>query len=106
EEAPMPHTYHRYKPGSVPVPGYHLLDMLGEGGFGEVWKARGPGGAEAALKIIDLSGKQGLQEFGSLRLVKNTHHPNLIELQAFWLKDQHGNVLDDRDEYWAKTPSK
>ena len=88
----MSHTFHRYKIGDEPVAGYRLTDHLGAGGFGEVWKANAPGGTEVALKIIDLTGQQGVQEFASLRVVKKVRHPNLISLQAFWMKDEEGKL--------------
>ena len=94
----MSHTYHRYKIGDEPIAGYHLTDHLGAGGFGEVWKANAPGGTEVALKIIDLTGQQGLQEFTSLRVVKKVRHPNLISLQAFWMKDEDGKIIDEAGE--------
>ena len=48
-----------YRPGDFPVPGYRLVESLGRGNFGEVWKASAPGGMEVALKIINLSGAKG-----------------------------------------------
>lgn len=94
----MSHTYHRYRIGDEPVAGYRLTDHLGAGGFGEVWKANAPGGTEVALKIIDLTGQQGVQEFASLRVVKKVRHPNLISLQAFWMKDESGQIIDEAGE--------
>src|SRR5215469_14250580 len=94
----MSHTFHRYKVGDEPVAGYRLMEHLGAGGFGEVWKANAPGGTEVALKIIDLTGQQGVQEFASLRVVKKVRHPNLISLQAFWMKDEEGQILDEAGE--------
>ncbi len=84
-----------YKVGDEPVPGYRLAKFLGRGGFGEVWRAVGPGGTEVALKSIALDRKQGMKEFRSLRLVKRIHHPNLVPILAFWLIDTDGNPLDD-----------
>ncbi|HZZ29975.1 MAG TPA: serine/threonine-protein kinase [Pirellulales bacterium] len=94
----MSHTFHRYKIGDEPVAGYRLMSHLGAGGFGEVWKATAPGGTEVALKIIDLTGQQGVQEFTSLRVVKKVRHPNLISLQAFWMKDEEGQIIDEQGE--------
>jgi serine/threonine protein kinase len=86
---------HSYSKGDQPVPGFRLMKFLGRGGFGEVWKAIAPGGTEAAIKIISLSGKEGFKEFRAIQRVKLIRHPNLVPIQAFWLKDEHGNVLDD-----------
>jgi serine/threonine protein kinase len=84
-----------YTRGDEPVPGYRLVKLLGRGGFGEVWRVTAPGGAEAALKIISLTSSQGFKEFRAIRLVKQIHHPNLVPIYAFWLKDEDGNFLDD-----------
>jgi tetratricopeptide (TPR) repeat protein len=90
----MAHTYNQ---GDEPVPGsgYHLSSFLGRGGFGEVWKATAPGGAEAALKIIHLGGQEGRKEFRALQLVKRIRHPNLMPIIGFWLKGEDGTILDD-----------
>ena len=29
-----------YRAGDEPIPGYHLIQPLGKGGFGEVWKVK------------------------------------------------------------------
>jgi len=86
-----------YQIGDEPVPGsgYRLVDFLGRGGFGEVWKASAPGGAEAALKIIRLGGTEGRKEFRALQLVKRVRHVNLVPIVGFWLKSEDGSVLDD-----------
>ncbi|HEY5312019.1 MAG TPA: serine/threonine-protein kinase, partial [Pirellulales bacterium] len=86
---------HGYEAGDEPVPGYRLDKFLGEGAFGQVWRAVAPGGTETALKIISLSGRQGLKEFRALRLVKGLRHPNLVPIFAYWLKDETGHVLDE-----------
>jgi tetratricopeptide (TPR) repeat protein len=86
-----------YQQGDEPVAGsgYRLVTFLGRGGFGEVWKASAPGGAEAALKIIKLGGSEGRKEFRALQLVKRIRHPNLVPIIAFWLKSADGSILDD-----------
>ncbi|HEV3004863.1 MAG TPA: bifunctional serine/threonine-protein kinase/formylglycine-generating enzyme family protein, partial [Pirellulales bacterium] len=86
-----------YSIGDEPVPGYRLVQFLGEGGFGEVWQVTAPGGTPAALKIVDLGTRQGQKEFRALAAVKQLQHPNLVPISAFWLKDSNGRVLEQAD---------
>lgn len=84
-----------YRTGDVPVPLYRLIKKLGQGGFGSVWKAEGPGGTECALKFLSMGNNQGLREYKSIKLLKNVRHPHLAPLSAFWLKDGNGNILGE-----------
>ncbi|MBN2024200.1 MAG: protein kinase [Pirellulales bacterium] len=84
----------RYAVGDTPVPGYCLLEFLGQGNFGEVWKATAPGQTEVALKLIDLTGQAGLREFAALEKMRRIRHTNLIPLHAYWILDEDGHVLD------------
>jgi serine/threonine protein kinase len=84
-----------YNKGDEPIPNFRLLQFLGRGGFGEVWKAVGPGGTQLALKIISLSDHHGLKEFRAIRLVKNVKHANLVPIFGIWAKDEDGRVLED-----------
>src|SRR3954463_7915679 len=84
-----------YRPGDDVAPEHKLERFLGRGGFGEVWKAIGPGGVELAVKIINLSGDQGFKEFRAVRLLRRLRHPNLVPLFGFWLKDDRGCIIGD-----------
>ena len=87
----------QYKIGDEPIPGYRLLEFLGRGGFGEVWKADAPGGVPVALKIIPLGNQQGEKELRALEKIKSLRHNNLNQIQAFWLKDEEGNLVNRAD---------
>src|SRR5262245_45912127 len=87
-----------YRPDDEVVPGHFLVRFLGRGGFGEVWKATGPGRVELAIKVINLSSDQGFKEFRAVRLLRTLRHPNLVPLFGFWLKDDRGYLISDNTD--------
>jgi serine/threonine protein kinase len=70
--------------GAEPVPGYQLIKRLGQGGYGEVWQATGPGGLPLALKFIRLGEPAGEIELRALELMKTIRHPNLLSQYGAW----------------------
>jgi serine/threonine protein kinase len=78
-----------------PIPGYRLIERLGGGGFGEVWKAEAPGGLHKAIKFVygDLEavdqedGARAEQELKALSRVKTVHHPYILSLERFDIID-------------------
>src|SRR5512147_1058407 len=76
-------------PGSEPVAGYRLINRLGRGGFGEVWKAEGPGGFKVALKFVALAEQAGPVELRALEFIRNICHPHLLTTFVAWQVEQH-----------------
>lgn len=91
-----PSPTHPYEANDEILPGYRLLVLLGRGGFGEVWKARGPGGTEVAIKVLaNLDSTTGLKEYRSLQRIKLIRHAHIVLLQGVWLKDRQARILSE-----------
>ena len=70
--------------GMEVVEGYHLIERVGEGCTGEVWRASGPGGFEVALKLVE-AGRHGTDhELQSLSLMLAVRHANLSTIFGIW----------------------
>ncbi|MGE3776185.1 MAG: serine/threonine protein kinase, partial [Pirellulaceae bacterium] len=68
--------------------GFRLIRLLGRGTYGEVWLAEAPGGVQVALKLSRALGYQVTRgELRSLEAIKRLRHPFLIQLQAYWQRD-------------------
>jgi WD40 repeat protein len=73
--------------GSEPIPGYRLVEPLGTGGFGYVWKATAPGDIPIAMKFVPLRGGTASRELRALEIIKNIRHANLVCSFGAWHQD-------------------
>jgi eukaryotic-like serine/threonine-protein kinase len=76
-----------------PIPGYLTKELLGTGGYGEVWKAHAPGGLFKAIKFICAGGnaKRASRELTALNRIKEVRHPFLLSIERIEVVD--GNVI-------------
>jgi serine/threonine protein kinase len=70
------------------IRGYRLLQKLGDGAFGVVYKALSSGGVEVAIKEIrfPLDQPQSKRELDAMELIKGLRHPYLLALHDFWVE--------------------
>jgi serine/threonine protein kinase len=87
---------------------YKLIQRIGSGFFGDVWRAEAPGGVAVAIKIISrqLDDEQTQREVALLEFIKGMRNPHLLPTTAFWSESDKlylvmlladGNVRD-RDQ--------
>jgi serine/threonine protein kinase len=72
-----------------PLPGYRLIEHIGTGGYGEVWRAEAPGGLYKAIKFVfgQQHEKRATNELKALDHVRSVRHPFLLSLERIEVVD-------------------
>jgi serine/threonine protein kinase len=90
--------------GDEPIPGYVLLQTIGCGGYGEVWKASAPGDLVKAIKIIygSIHDRCATRELKSLNRVKTVQHPFLLSIERIEVVDNRLLIVTEFAESCLK----
>ncbi len=93
-------TSKQIAPGYEPIPGYVLEELIGRGGYGEVWRASAPGGMKKAIKFVfgNMGERRTEQELKSLERIKTVQHPFILGLERFEFVDDQLVVVTELAE--------
>lgn len=73
-----------FKDLALATQNFREANLIGEGGFGSVYKGRLESGLVVAVKQLNLEGLQGNQEFiVEVLMLSLLHHPNLVNLIGY-----------------------
>lgn len=76
--------------------GFSPQNLLGEGGFGSVYKGCLPDGREIAVKQLKIGGGQGEREFkAEVEIISRIHHRHLVSLVGYCILDSRRLLVYD-----------
>ncbi|OAY47389.1 proline-rich receptor-like protein kinase PERK9 [Manihot esculenta] len=76
--------------------GFSSLNLLGEGGFGSVYKGCLPDGREVAVKQLKVGGGQGEREFkAEVEIISRIHHRHLVSLVGYCISENRRLLVYD-----------
>jgi serine/threonine protein kinase len=89
-------------PNAEPIRGYRLIEPIGSGGFGEVWKCEAPGGIFKAVKFVhgtsesmDERGARAEEELRALQHIKSIRHPFLLSIDRVEIVDNELVIITE-----------
>lgn len=75
---------------------FSAQNLLGEGGFGSVYKGCLPDGREVAVKELKVGGSQGEQEFkAEVEIIGRVHHRHLVSLVGYCILEHQRLLVYD-----------
>ncbi|XP_068641263.1 proline-rich receptor-like protein kinase PERK8 [Aristolochia californica] len=76
--------------------GFSEQNLLGEGGFGPVYKGCLPDGREVAVKQLKVGSSQGEREFqAEVEIISRVHHRHLVSLVGYCISDNQRLLVYD-----------
>ncbi|KAG6708767.1 hypothetical protein I3842_06G098600 [Carya illinoinensis] len=76
--------------------GFSNENLLGEGGFGSVYKGYLPDGKEVAVKQLNIGGGQGEREFkAEFEIIGRIHHRHLVSLVGYCISENRRLLVYD-----------
>lgn len=76
--------------------GFSEQNLLGEGGFGCVYKGSLPDGREVAVKQLKVGGGQGEREFkAEVEIISRVHHRHLVSLVGYCIDENQRLLVYD-----------
>jgi len=86
--------------------GYEQLNLLGLGGFGEVWHCRRCDGAEVAIKIVKYSEKEEERVQREAQILERLSHPGVVKFHSVFTEEtQESQNLERRDRRCITAPA-
>ncbi|XP_010543957.1 PREDICTED: putative proline-rich receptor-like protein kinase PERK11 isoform X2 [Tarenaya hassleriana] len=83
-------TLFTYEDLSQITQGFAKANVVGEGGFGYVYKGVFPDGQNVAIKQLKSSNAEGYREFkAEVEIISRVHHRHLVSLAGYCISEQH-----------------